>query len=124
MATAISFHHENDQYLERFSLIWLNSNSQDTQDIEQKLRPIFNDFTQFTDLEQCEQYIQQTSSTDRLVLIIGSKLERQCIYSTHQLKQILSIYIYRTDTDTIEQQFSKYPKVKCFLRNKIVRYRV
>ena len=111
MATAISFHHENHQDLERFSLIWINPNPQDSQDIELKLRSIFNDFTKIKDFEQCQEYIQQTSATDRLVLIIDSQL----IFSIHQMEQIISIYIYCIDTDTIEQQFSEYPKVECFL---------
>ena len=114
MATTIPFHHENNQYSERFSLIWLHLNLQDTPEIEQNLGSIFDDFIEFRDLEQCKERIQQTSSTDRLVLIIDSQLERQLIYSFHEIEQVISIYIYCIDTNTIEQQFSKYTKVECF----------
>lgn len=111
MATSRSSQDKNDEYVDRFSLIYTNFNLQDIENIEQKLEPIINNFIKFEDLEQCQQYIQQTSSTDRLILILNSEFGRQLIPSIHQLQQVISIYIYSTNTDSNEEHFSKYSKV-------------
>jgi len=118
MTTTISSQHQADQYLERFSLIWFDYNPQDTPDIEQELKSIINHFKTFQDLQECQEYIQQTTSTDRLVLIVNSQFERQLISSIHQLQQVISIYIYPTDIEATEQHFSTYSKVIFFLVEK------
>jgi len=99
------------QYFERFSLIWLDPNSQHTRDIEQKLKSLIHHFIKFQDLQQCQQYIQQTSSKDRFILMTDDQLGRQLIPSIHHLQQVTSIYIYHTDRKLNEQDFSKYSKV-------------
>lgn len=102
-------------HLERFSLIYLNVNLQDTQDIEQKLESIINKFRKFEDFQQCQQYIQHTLSTDRLILILNSqKIGKQLIPSIHSLQQVISIYIHGTNTEQIEECFHEYSKVTFF----------
>jgi hypothetical protein len=104
----------NDKHLEIFCLIWLdvNLNVKETRDTEQKLRCIINQIKKFQDVKQCQQYIEQRSKTDRLVLIVNSQFGREIVPAINQLRQVISIYVYCMDKRSNEQWTSKFAKVK------------
>jgi hypothetical protein len=119
MATAILSNDEfqantDDKHLEIFSLIWLDMNAKvkETRDTEQKLRFIINHLKKFQDIEQCQQYIEERSQKDRLVLIVNSQSGRQVVPSIHKLRQVISIYIYCMEKETNKEWTSKFAKVK------------
>lgn len=118
MTAAGSCQYKNGQYLQQFSLIWLDLNLADNREFERKLYSIINHFSNFQDLEQCQQYIQQMSSTNQLILIVNSHLGRQLIPFAHQLQQVISIYIHSTDIELDKQYFEKYSKVIFSLNEK------
>src|SRR5690349_296639 len=95
----------NDDHLEIFSLIWLDTNvhHEGNQDMQQKLRPIINHLKKFEDGEECKQYIKQRTKHDRLVLIVSSELGRQVIPAIHKLRQVSAIYVRSTDKTSDEQ---------------------
>ncbi|CAF1338406.1 unnamed protein product [Adineta steineri] len=103
-----------DKSLEIFSLIWLdaNINVKETRDTEQKLRSIINHIKKFQDIKKCRQYIEQTSQKDRLVIIVSGRLGREIVPSIHQLRQVISIYIYCIDKESHEQWAYKFTKIK------------
>ncbi|CAF3754058.1 unnamed protein product [Rotaria socialis] len=109
-----SFPNVNDNHLEIFSLLWLdtNNNMKDRQDTEVKLRSIINHFKKFQDAKECQQYIEQRSKQDRLVLVVSNKLSQEMVSSIHKLRQVLSIYVYCEEGKTDEQWCSKFSKVK------------
>ena len=72
MATAISTGH--NEYSETFCLIWLDSNPKEGRNIEQKLRLIINQLKKFQNPDECQDFIEKTSSKDRLVLIVSGRL--------------------------------------------------
>lgn len=65
--------HDDHYNLEIFSLIWLNSdvNINESQNKDEKLRTIINQLKKFQDKQECQQYIEQRSQTDRLVFIVS-----------------------------------------------------
>ncbi len=79
---------------------------------EQKLRSIINQLKKFQDVEQCQQYIEQTSQKDRLVLIVSGRLGWEIVPSIHNIRQVISIYVYCMDKERNEQWACKYEKVK------------
>lgn len=104
----------DDQHLEIFSLIWLdkNVNLQDTRNTEQKLRTIINSIKNFEDVKQCQQYIEQRSQTDRLVLIVSGQMGRIILPFIHHLRQVVSIYVYCIDKKKNEEWTCQYAKVR------------
>ncbi|CAF2895311.1 unnamed protein product [Rotaria sp. Silwood2] len=104
----------DDKNLEIFCLIWLdeNVNVEVTPDTEKKLRSIINHLRKFQDVKQCQQYIEQRSKNDRLILIISGQLGREIVPSIHSLRQVISIYVYCMDKKSNEQWPCKFPKVK------------
>ena len=96
----------NDKKLEIFSLIWLTETveAQDTRDTEQKLRSIVNHLKKFDDVHQCQQYIEQRSKQDRLIVIVSDQLAQQIIPFIHNLRHVISIYVYCMDKKIHEVQ--------------------
>ncbi|CAF1099350.1 unnamed protein product [Adineta steineri] len=119
MATAVlpddDFHtNADDKSLEIFSLIWLDANVdvKDTRDTEVKLRSIINHIKKFQDIKQCQQYIEQTSQKDRLILIVNGRLGQEIVPYIHQLRQVISIYVYCMDRTSNQQWAFKFTKIK------------
>ncbi|CAF1167147.1 unnamed protein product [Adineta steineri] len=106
----------DDKSLEIFSLIWLdaNINVKETRGTEQKLRSIINHIKKFQDIKQCQQYIEQRSQQDRLILIVSGRLGREIVPDIHQLRQVISVYVYCMDEKSNEQWTFKFSKVKFF----------
>ncbi|CAF4147861.1 unnamed protein product, partial [Adineta steineri] len=124
MATAVLsnddfYANTDDKRLEIFSLIWLdaNVNVKDTRGTEVKLRSIINHIKKFQDIKQCQQYIQQTSQKDRLVIIVSGRLGREIVPYIHQLRQVISIYVYCKNKKNHEQWALKFSKVKSVVVN-------
>ncbi|CAF4083884.1 unnamed protein product [Adineta steineri] len=124
MATALLpndnfYTNTDDKSLEIFSLIWLDANEgvEDTRDTEVKLRPIINHIKKFQDVKQCQQYIEQRSKNDRLILIVSGRLGLEIVPYIHQLRQVISIYVCCKDKKNNEQWTYKFTKVKSVVVN-------
>ncbi len=103
----------DDNHLELFSLIWLDMkmNVKETRNTEQKLRSIINRLKKFQDVKQCQQYIEQRSQKERLVLIVSGQMGREMVPSIHKLRQVISIYVYCMDKKRNEEWTCKFAKV-------------
>ncbi|CAF1065697.1 unnamed protein product [Adineta steineri] len=119
MATAVlpndDFHTNiDDKSLEIFSLVWLDANVdvKDTRNTEVKLRSIINHIKKFQDIKQCQQYIERRSENDRLVIIVSGRLGQEIIPYIHQLRQVISIYVYCMDETNNEQWAFQFTKIK------------
>ena len=86
-------------------------NVNETRTTEQKLRSIINHLKKFQDVKQCQQYIEQTSQKDRLVLIVSGQMGQELVHSIHKLRQIISIYVYCMDKKRNEEWACKFGKV-------------
>ena len=109
-----SLTNNNDEYLEIFSIIWLDKDVdvKEYQDTKQRLRSIINHLKIFDDVEKCKQYVEQRPKHDRLVLIVSNELSRQIIPSIHKLRQVSAIYITSTDKTNDEQWAQEFIKVR------------
>ena len=107
---------DNDDNVEIFSLIWLDTNvhTEENQDMQQRLRPIINHLKKFQDGEECKQYIQQRQKDDRIVLIVGGQLGQGVVPSIHKLRQVSAIYVSSKDKENDEQWGHEFTKVGLF----------
>ncbi|CAF1225644.1 unnamed protein product [Adineta steineri] len=119
MATALLSNNDfykntDDKSLEIFSLIWLDANEdvEDTRDTEVELRSIINHIKKFQDIKQCQQYIEQTSQKDRLIIIVSGQLGQEIVPLIHQLRQVISIYVCCMDNESNEQWVLEFAKIK------------
>ncbi|CAF3758372.1 unnamed protein product, partial [Rotaria magnacalcarata] len=119
MATAFPtsdyFHKtETNPSLEAFSIIWLdaNVNGKHIRDTEQKLRSTNNRLKKFEDVTKCQKYIEGTSQRDRLVLIVSGRLGREIVPFIHEIRQIISIYIYCMDKAAYKKWSENFVKIK------------
>ncbi|CAF1197861.1 unnamed protein product [Rotaria sordida] len=110
MTTAISstdvFHTKSDEMrLEIFCLVWLDAGSsiKDGHDTEQQLRSIINHLKKFQDVKQCQKYIEERSQKERVVMVVSGQLGREIVPSIHNLRQVISIYVYCLDKKRNEQ---------------------
>jgi hypothetical protein len=119
MATAVLPNEEaptnsEENHLESFSLIWLDAdvNIKENRDTQQKLRAIINHLKEFHDARECQQYIEQRSKEDSLVLIVSGRLGEEVVPCIHNFHQVSSIYVYCTDKTKNEQWACKFAKVR------------
>ena len=112
----------NDDNLETFSLIWLDSTIDEAtnRDTNVKLRSFLHTFKAFKHLHDGQNYIEQRSKDDRLILIVSGRFGREIVDKIHPLRQISSIYVFCMDKEANKQWASKFPKVKdscsiCFI---------
>jgi hypothetical protein len=104
----------NHRNLETFSLVWLDStinNSQENVNTQRRLKTIINHLLTFEDSTLCEEYIRSVSNHDRIVIIVSGLLGRQLVPRIHQLEQVCSIYVYCMDRKTNEQWTKDFTKV-------------
>lgn len=106
----------DDQQLEIFCIIWLDDSTQasDNRDTEQHLRSIINRLKRFKNVEQCEKYITERSSEDRLILITSGRLGRTIVPAIYTVRQVISIYIYCMDEAGNKAWSKNYVKVIVF----------
>ncbi|CAF4595262.1 unnamed protein product [Rotaria sp. Silwood2] len=119
MATAISstdavHTKSDDMHLEIFCLVWLDagSSAKDGRDTEQQLRSIINHLKKFQNVAQCQQFIYERSPKERVVMVVSGQLGREIVPSIHNLRQVISIYVYCFDKKSNEQWTYKYAKVR------------
>ena len=107
---------DNDDNVEIFSLVWLDTNvhAEKNQHTQQRLRSIINHLKTFQDGEECKQYIEHRQKHDRLVLIVSSQLGRQVVPAIHKLRQVSAIYVTSTDKKSDEQWAQEFVKVRLF----------
>jgi hypothetical protein len=121
MATAVLpndvlYTNTEDNRLEIFSLLWLDATVKgaEARGTEQKLRSIINHIKKFQNVQQCQQYIEQRSPNDRLVLIVSGRAGREIVPSIYKRRQVVSIYVYCMDKKSNEQWACKFAKVKLY----------
>jgi len=99
--------------LELFHLIWLDDdNSENNQNIEDKLRSTITQFTKFQDVTLCRQYIENISADNRLVLLLNNHLGNELLPVIHKLQQVSLICIYDVNGITNEQLLEQFDKVE------------
>ncbi|CAF1338162.1 unnamed protein product [Adineta steineri] len=107
------FFKREDNHLETFTLIWLETNINDRkhEDVEEMLHSTINHIKKFDDLDKCKKYIEEASKDDKLVLLISGQLGRQLIPFIHQLQHISAIYIISEDKENDKTWARDFPKV-------------
>ena len=101
--------------LETFSLVWLDSSINDSEDnrqTQERLRAIINHLLTYEDSVDCEKYIRSVPRDDRIVIIVSGHSGRFLVPRIHPLPQVCSIYVYCMDRKINQQWTKNYSKVR------------
>jgi len=104
----------HDNNLETVYLVWLDTSvntSKDNIDAQQQFRTIINHLETFENVQECEQYLRQTSKDDRIFLIVSGRLGQEIVPRIHQYRQVSSIYVYCMNKRTNEEWAKHFTKV-------------
>ena len=85
------------EYLEIFSLVWLEKIPNDSMDIQQQLRTIIHSMKVFDQIDSCEEYLRSSSKIDRIILLVNEQFAQEILARTHDLRQLIAIYIHSED---------------------------
>ncbi len=114
METVAILDTSKEKNLETFSLVWLNIRNDgiqnDTSALD-RLRISINNSKIFQDDQECEQYVRSLPVDDRVVLIVNDQLGEKFVSRVHDLRQLLSIYIYCVDEKADERWTIQFTKV-------------
>ncbi|CAF1464109.1 unnamed protein product [Adineta steineri] len=119
LSTDVSHSKSDEMHLEIFCLLWLDASSttKEGRDTEPKLRSIINHLKKFHDTAQCQKYIHERSTKERVVMIVSGRLGREIVPSIHHLRQVISIYVYCMDKEGNEKWARNYKKIKAVVVN-------
>jgi hypothetical protein len=97
-------------------LIWLDkmvNGTQENREIQDKLRSIINSLETFDNCLECEDYIRNriNDKQDKIILIVSGRLGQEITEKIHQLKQIISIFVFCFDKEKNRIWANKYQKV-------------
>ena len=81
------------------------------------LRGIINSLLTFDNCQSCEHFIkhQINDREEKIVLIVSGQLGQEIIENIHQLKQIISIFVFCGNKQRNELWAKNYPKVDLLL---------
>ncbi|CAF4106934.1 unnamed protein product, partial [Rotaria sordida] len=63
----------------------------------------------------CQEYIKKQSQKAQLIMIVSGRLGREIVPSIHELRQVISIYVYCMDKKSHEQWARNFEKVKAVI---------
>ncbi|CAF1189313.1 unnamed protein product [Rotaria sordida] len=66
----------------------------------------------FQDVKKCQEYIEKQSEKARLIVVVSGRLGEAIVPSIHELRQVISIYVYCKDKKSHEQWARNFAKVK------------
>ncbi|CAF4113868.1 unnamed protein product [Rotaria sordida] len=69
----------------------------------------------FQDAKTCQEYIEKQSEKAQLIMIVSGRLGREIVPSIHELRQVISIYVYCMDKKSHEQWARNFEKVKAVI---------
>ncbi|CAF1498960.1 unnamed protein product [Rotaria sordida] len=107
----------NNLHLKIFSLIWLDADTtlERNRNAEQRLRAIINCLMKFQDVKKCQEYINKQSQKARLIMVVSGRLGQEIVPSIHNIRQVISIYVYCMDKNRHEQWARNFAKVKAIV---------
>ena len=112
MTATYPFVNNND--LEIVCLVWLDvsvNTSSENIATQKELCSIIHHFKTFSNVPDCEQYIQQKSQDDRVFLIVNGRLGQEIVPRIHHYRQVFNIYVYCQDKEKNEEWARKFIKV-------------
>ena len=104
-----------DVNFETASLLWLDASankSKENLETAHKLRSIIPHLQIFETTNDCEEYIRQSSTHDRLIIIVSGRLGQEILPQIHSYRQILSIYVYCMNKRANEEWAKHFTKIK------------
>lgn len=105
---------ERKEDLEDLIIVWLDQNIDGTENEfsvrENDLRQIINCLVGFSDVKTCFEYIKSIIE-EKIFLIVSGSLGKRIINEINQYSQVLSVYIYCSNTDYHENWIKNSEKV-------------
>ncbi|CAF1647765.1 unnamed protein product, partial [Didymodactylos carnosus] len=111
------FDEDDDKNFETFSLLWLDSNVNLTDEnitTQEKLREIINYLKTFTHISKCVEWIERKQAdNDKVILIVSGDYGKEIIPRIFNLPQLISIYIYCGEKVSHEEWSKNYKDKVC-----------
>ncbi|CAF1518858.1 unnamed protein product [Adineta ricciae] len=97
-----------------FTLIWydslVNENKEEVEQVQDKLREFISYLMKFTNIDQCNQYIQENTN-EKIILILSNPSNSELLLRIHQYEHLQAIYIYSNNQTKVEEWSLKYNKI-------------
>ncbi|CAF4570658.1 unnamed protein product [Rotaria socialis] len=106
---------KREDNLETYSLVWLEpavNKVKEFIEAQSRLRKLINHLQTFEDVEQCESYIKSVSKENRIIFISNDRLGQEVVPRIHLLRQIFTIYIFKSDNKRSNDWTKNFEKVK------------
>ena len=105
----------NIQMVQNVLLLWLDNNidesSADCSNTITQLRRVVNTINQYTDDEQCIEFLQSIDN-EKACMIISGSLGQHFVPRVHDMSQVDSIFIFCGNKKYHEQWAKEWPKIK------------
>jgi hypothetical protein len=101
-------------FKETFTLVWLDA-SADTdayREIHIRLGTELCPLTSFTNVKECQTYLEKHQSVDKFVLIVSGQLGSKLVPLIHDLPNIETVYVYCAWKENGEEWSRKFEKVR------------
>ena len=112
---AVSRRRMNIQMVQNVLLTWLDNNidesSADYRNTITQLRRAVNTVNQYTDSEQCIEFLQ-TIDNEKVCMVISGSLGQHVVPRVHDMSQVDSIFIFCGNKEYHEQWAKEWPKIK------------
>ena len=106
--------------LENFRLIWLNAyideSNDDFRNSMSHLRRIANTIDQFTDYDECADFLRQIND-EKIFMIVSGDLAERAVSVLHNASELDSIFVFCDNKALHEQWVKTWPKVKGVFTN-------
>ena len=106
--------------MENFLVVWLNSNADDIReekkDLAMKLRPFIQIVKEFTDLDECVDFMTDTV-TEKIFLIISGSTNYDFISHLNRISSLYGIYVLRNNVKELEFLLKECKAVKGIFSN-------
>ena len=102
--------------LELLTLVWIDylaDATQENREVQTRLRTKINYLRTFDNCQDGEHYIRNVidDKQEKIVLIVSGRLGPDMTQRVHDLKQVVSIYVYCLNKEANEEWAKKYKKV-------------
>lgn len=105
--------------LEPFVLVWLDSrvNEEGNRRMQKRINEVHSYLLPFDDFSAFEEYLKESLSEEKIVLIVGGRMGVQNIDKIEHYKQIIAIHVYCLDVQRNKGWTSKHAKVHSVVSN-------
>lgn len=104
----------SQEKLEDILFYWLDAEvntSDHNKTLQKQICSVIDYLEIFDNQSECQEAIKSLPKNERLILIVSGRLGRQIVPQIHDLRQVISIYVYCSDKALNEEWARQFKKV-------------